>query len=281
MSCSLDVPADPVDAPAPLLRRPSRSPRGARPPGPATSNGLTVSAKAPSSSCAPVFSERTSTPSRSFTSGASFATRFRPSKIAFTSRTSYCLYAAIEARKLSAIRRSSGCQPSCWKRSLTARADALDRARGTPRTRGCPGGTGRGAPASGRAGGAPDARRGRARRRGSRGRRSSTGRSGRRGGSGTRAALPRALPRPRARARSSRARRTRDGSTEIGEERTAGAPPVEARLARGEVDRRPRSGRRTSGGSSRASGRCGSATRSLASRPSCTARRIGSGSTRQ
>ena len=43
------------------------------------SNGFTDSAHGPSSSCAPAFSERISTPSRSLTSGASFATRFSPS----------------------------------------------------------------------------------------------------------------------------------------------------------------------------------------------------------
>ena len=58
---------------------------------PATSNGLTLSAHSPSSSWAPAFSERISTPSRSFTSGASFAIRFMPSKIAFTKSTSNCL----------------------------------------------------------------------------------------------------------------------------------------------------------------------------------------------
>ena len=43
----------------------------------------------PSSSCAPVFSERIETPSRWFTSGPSLATRFIPSNIALTSSTSY------------------------------------------------------------------------------------------------------------------------------------------------------------------------------------------------
>ena len=42
-----------------------------------------------------------STPSRSFTSGASFATRLSPSKIAFTSSTSKSLYAATACGKLS------------------------------------------------------------------------------------------------------------------------------------------------------------------------------------
>ncbi len=52
------------------------------------SNGLTDSANSPSSSWAPVFSDRIETPARSFTSGPSFATRFMPSNIAFTSSTS-------------------------------------------------------------------------------------------------------------------------------------------------------------------------------------------------
>src|SRR5262249_35764213 len=58
---------------------------------PATSKGLTLTAQGPSSSCAPAFSESTSTPSRVLTSGASFATRFNPSYTAFTSSTSNCL----------------------------------------------------------------------------------------------------------------------------------------------------------------------------------------------
>ena len=41
------------------------------------------------------------TPSRSLTSGASFATRLSPSKIAFTSSTSNCLYAATDRGKSS------------------------------------------------------------------------------------------------------------------------------------------------------------------------------------
>jgi hypothetical protein len=53
-----------------------------------TSNGLTESANEPISSWAPAFSERITTPSRSLTSGASLATRFMPSKTAFTSSTS-------------------------------------------------------------------------------------------------------------------------------------------------------------------------------------------------
>jgi hypothetical protein len=58
---------------------------------PSMSNGLTVSAHWPSSSCEPAFSERINTPSRSFTRGASFDTRLSPSKIGFTSSASYCL----------------------------------------------------------------------------------------------------------------------------------------------------------------------------------------------
>ena len=57
----------------------------------ATSNGFTLTAHSPSSSWAPAFSDRISTPSRSFRSGASLETRFSPSKIAFTSSTSNCL----------------------------------------------------------------------------------------------------------------------------------------------------------------------------------------------
>jgi hypothetical protein len=52
------------------------------------SNGLTESANSPSSSCAPVFSDRIETPLRSLTSGPSLATRFMPSNIALTSSTS-------------------------------------------------------------------------------------------------------------------------------------------------------------------------------------------------
>ena len=52
------------------------------------SNGFTLSANSPSSSCAPVFSDRIDTPARWFTSGPSFATRFIPSNIALTSSTS-------------------------------------------------------------------------------------------------------------------------------------------------------------------------------------------------
>ena len=68
----------------------ARAARGARPAAararraiasacPSTSNGFTDSAQSPSSSCAPAFSERMRTPSRSFTSGASLATRLSPS----------------------------------------------------------------------------------------------------------------------------------------------------------------------------------------------------------
>ena len=108
-----DLGPDRVEPPSSLALAGMSAPRGAPSAWPATSNGLTVSAHSPSSSCAPAFSERTSTPSRSFTSGASFATRFMPSKIAFTSRTSYCLYAATACGKLSSTRSSSGSQPSC------------------------------------------------------------------------------------------------------------------------------------------------------------------------
>ena len=52
------------------------------------SKGFTDSAYSPSSSCAPVFSERIETPSRSLTIGPSLATRFMPSNIALTSSTS-------------------------------------------------------------------------------------------------------------------------------------------------------------------------------------------------
>ena len=52
------------------------------------SNGLTLRACSPSSSWAPVFSERIETPSRSLTIGPSLATRFIPSNIALTSSTS-------------------------------------------------------------------------------------------------------------------------------------------------------------------------------------------------
>src|SRR5436190_15450124 len=96
---------------------------------PCTSNGFTVSAHSPSSSCAPAFSERMSTPSRPFTSGASFETRLSPSKTAFTSNASYCLYAATDCAKLSAICRSIGTHPLCWKRSLTVRASRCTAAR--------------------------------------------------------------------------------------------------------------------------------------------------------
>ena len=61
---------------------------------PSMSNGLTVTVQSPMSSCAPAFSDSTTTPSCSLTNGASFATRFMPSKIGFTSSTSNCLYAA-------------------------------------------------------------------------------------------------------------------------------------------------------------------------------------------
>ena len=87
-----------------------------------------VIAQSASSSCAPAFSERTSTPSRTLTSGASLATRFRPSYTAFTSRTSYCLYAATERGKLSATCRSiSGREPRVHVRGRPLdRRDVLD-----------------------------------------------------------------------------------------------------------------------------------------------------------
>ena len=108
-------------------RRPSSAPRGSPAPGPSTSNGLTVTAHSPSSSCEPAFSERMRTPSRAFTSGASFETRLRPSKTAFTSSASYCLYAATDCAKLSATSRSTGIQPSRWKRVVHRARLALDR----------------------------------------------------------------------------------------------------------------------------------------------------------
>ena len=52
------------------------------------SNGLTDSAYSPSSSWAPVFSDRIETPARSLTIGPSLATRFMPSNIALTISTS-------------------------------------------------------------------------------------------------------------------------------------------------------------------------------------------------
>ena len=105
-----DVAPDAVDAGCAFVPAPSGSPRGAPPPARRRRMGFTVSAQSPSSSCAPVFSESTRTPSRSLTSGASLATRFMPSKIAFTRRTSYCLYAATARGRLSSIRTSSGSQ---------------------------------------------------------------------------------------------------------------------------------------------------------------------------
>ena len=56
-----------------------------------TSNGFTDSAQSPSSSCAPVFSDRMIMPLRVLTSGPSLETRFIPSHIAFTSSRSKCL----------------------------------------------------------------------------------------------------------------------------------------------------------------------------------------------
>ena len=52
------------------------------------SNGLTESACSPSSSWAPVFSDRIETPWRALTTGPSLATRFIPSNIALTRSTS-------------------------------------------------------------------------------------------------------------------------------------------------------------------------------------------------
>ena len=95
---------------------------------PSTSNGLTVTPSRRAPRTRPRSRDSTSTPSRSFTSGASFATRLSPSKIALTSRTSNCLYAATDAAKSSAIARSIGIQPSRPNRSFTRAGLALDRA---------------------------------------------------------------------------------------------------------------------------------------------------------
>ena len=89
--------ADRLGRAPPLVRRAARAPRGAPPPGPRRRTGRPSSAQR-----AELFRRRRrsprgrATPSRSLTSGASFATRFSPSKIALTNSTSYSLYAATE-----------------------------------------------------------------------------------------------------------------------------------------------------------------------------------------
>ena len=70
---------------------PSRAPRAAPVPAPRRRTGSRRAPTPPSSAYAPAFSESTSTPSRSLTSGPSLATRFSPSETGLTSSTSYCL----------------------------------------------------------------------------------------------------------------------------------------------------------------------------------------------
>ena len=89
------------------------------------SNGSTGTTQSPSSSNAPALTDKTTTPTRWFTTGASFATRLSPSMTAFTSRTSNCLYAAIDAGKSSAIRSVS----APGNRASTAAAAASIRRR--------------------------------------------------------------------------------------------------------------------------------------------------------
>ena len=80
---------------------------------PSTSNGLTVRAHSRARHAHLRFQIGQRHRHARFTSGASFATRFMRSKIAFTSSTSNCLYAATDCGKLSAICKVDRPPPLC------------------------------------------------------------------------------------------------------------------------------------------------------------------------
>ena len=145
------------------------------------SNGFTVSANSPSSASAPAFSDRISTPSRSFTSGASFAIRFMPSKIAFTSSTSYSRVGGDRLGEVVGDAQVDGLPVAGRVEAIVhRRGPRAGSPRGTRRTRGCPAARGRAWPASSPAPPTRGGRPGTARTPGCRARRSWTGRCGRR-----------------------------------------------------------------------------------------------------
>ena len=142
-SCSAHVGRDRLPARRPLLERRARAPPRARRPS-ADVERLDRDDPVPELLVRACVYDKATTPARSFTIGASFATRLRPSMTAFTSRTSNCLYAATRRgsrRRSASVERSAGSAPR--PRRPRPRSAAAPR-----RTPGSPAATGRAARAS-------------------------------------------------------------------------------------------------------------------------------------